>query len=101
MKQILILDQNDLVDPEDWCRPLSFFSEWDNEYMDRSPFSGTPENNYKWVKVKHTFGKCWYGHAVNELCKLRLYEFARGDPPNEHLLNMKGYTILTQGGNHE
>lgn len=96
MKTVQILESTDIIDGEDWCRPLEIVSMsggMSDYYSFRSEYSGTPENNAKWVKVKHVFGKCWFGEQVGVLIERmkKEYEFVRGEPPKSHRLNMKNY----------
>jgi hypothetical protein len=96
MKVVYILEKHDAVYPEDWCRPLQLetMSLQGDGYSFTSPYSGTPDNNVKWVRVKYIFGKCWYNKPVSDLCKLRPYEFVRGVVPDSHILNLEGYEII-------
>lgn len=93
MKTINILEENDTIDPEDWCRPLILISMsggLSDSYAFTNCYSGLPENNVKWVKVRKVFGECWFGKKVKEVLEnLPLYEFVRGDIPKSHLLTIK------------
>ena len=101
MKTVQILEADDCVDPEDWCRPLQIISMnggMSDYYSFESCYTGAPENNVKWVKVKYILGKGWHGKPVKEYTNAMSkfgyrYEFVRGEVPNSHRLNLKGYNI--------
>jgi hypothetical protein len=100
MKTVQILETNDAVDPEDWCRPLSIVSMsggYSDYYSFQSQYTGAPENNVKWVKVKYILGKGWHGKTVADidygLGKFVKYEFVRGDIPRREILSLKDYNI--------
>jgi hypothetical protein len=65
-------------------------------YSFKSEYTGTPENNAKWVRVKHVIGEGWHGHPIGEFAKALGYrhEFVRGDVPVKHCLPLKGYNVL-------
>ena len=72
MIQVQILEADDAVEPEDWCRPLSIVSMSDgqSDYQSfKSQYTGAPENNVKWIKVKYILGKGWHGQTVKEIDK--------------------------------
>lgn len=98
MKQIFVLEVDDVVEKTDWCRPLELTSMsggLGDGYSFKSCYSGTPQNNVKWVRVKDQFGSIWFGKTVLEFTKMGLlYEFIRGDIPKSHAENMSGYTRL-------
>lgn len=98
MITIQILEDKDIMLPEDWCRPLQLISMsggMSDSYSFASQYSGRPENNVKWCKVKYTIGKVWYNREIGDFIaamkELRTYEFVRGDIPHSHQLNMKSY----------
>lgn len=95
MKHIYMLELSDLVEPTDWCRPLKIISMsggHSDHFSFKSCYSGRPENNSKWVQVKHIFGKCWMRKSVNNINKIGIpYEFIRGDIPQNHKLNLKKF----------
>lgn len=100
MINVQILELDDSVDPEDWCRPLSLNSMsggHSDYYSFSSQYTGAPENNTKWVKVKYILGKPWHGKTVREIDKglgfYTKYEFVRGDIPKREQLNLKEYTV--------
>lgn len=65
-------------------------------YSFKNQYSGAPENNVKWVKVKDAFGKVWFGTKVSKvISELHMqYEFVRGPVPKSHQLDMKDYRGL-------
>ena len=101
MKTVQILEADDIVDPEDWCRPLQIISMnggHSDYYSFESCYTGAPENNVKWVKVKYILGKGWHGKPVKEYTNAMkkfgyAYEFVRGEIPNTHKLNLNGYNV--------
>lgn len=100
MITVQILEADDCVDPEDWCRPLSIVSMsggHSDYYSFKSQYTGSPENNVKWVKVKYILGKPWHGKTVKDidfgLGRFVKYEFIRGDIPPRQILSLKGYNI--------
>lgn len=100
MISVNILEANDAVEPEDWCRPLSIVSMsggHSDYYSFQSQYTGAPENNVKWVKVKYILGKPWHGKTVKEidngLGEYVKYEFVRGDIPQRQQLSLKDYNI--------
>ena len=100
MITLQLLEADDCVDPEDWCRPLSITSMsggHSDYYSFSSQYTGAPENNVKWVKVKYILGKPWHGLTVKDidlgLGKFVKYEFVRGDIPQRSRLSLKDYNI--------
>lgn len=101
MITVQLLEATDTIDPEDWCRPLSIVSMsggHSDGYSFKNMYSGTPENNAKWVKVKDTIGTPWFGSTVQSYCKAvqQSTEFVRGDIPKSHRLSMAGYNKLNK-----
>ena len=100
MIQVQLLEADDRVDPEDWCRPLSLMTMnggHSDYYSFESCFTGAPENNVKWVKVKYILGKPWHGQTVKAIDKALgeyvKYEYVRGDIPSRSKLSLSGYRI--------
>ena len=100
MITLQLLEADDVVEPEDWCRPLSLNSMsggHSDYYSFQSQYSGAPENNTKWVKVKYILGKPWHNKTVKEIDKglgfYTKYEFVRGDIPQRSKLSLKDYNI--------
>lgn len=92
MITIQILERNDAVRADDWCRPLELATMSggmsDSMSFD-NPYSGRPQNNVKWVRSDAVFGTLWIGHTVKDICeKLFPYEFARGCLPPSHRLEL-------------
>lgn len=93
MKHIFLLEENDIIQSDDWCRPLYLISMnggYSDYYSFECHFSGTPINNTKWCQVKRIFGDNWNGKTVAEFRKtndeFQKYEFVRGDIPLEHVV---------------
>lgn len=89
MKTIQILGPNDPVEPDDWCRPLQLMTMSGGHsdfYSFESMYSGTPENNVKWVRVKDIFGSWLFGKPAKDLMYHIPYEIVRGDIPIDHRL---------------
>lgn len=100
MINLQLLEANDFVEAEDWCRPLSITSMsggHSDYYSFKSQYTGAPENNVKWVKVKYILGKGWHGQTVREidkgLGKYVKYEFVRGSIPKRSQLDLSDYNI--------
>jgi hypothetical protein len=100
MKTLQLLEADDCVHPEDWCRPLSIVSMsggHSDYYSFQSQYTGAPENNVKWVKVKYILGKGWHGCPVKEidkgLGKYVKYEYVRGDLPRRSILSLSDYNV--------
>lgn len=89
MRTVYILEDDDIVLSDDWMRPLDF----DGSPNTRSVYSGTPENNTKWIMVCEYFGDWVVGKTVKKIHKkmnrhdagpLHEYEFIRGFIPHKH-----------------
>jgi hypothetical protein len=100
MITVQILEADDIVDPEDWCRPLSLTTMnggYSDYYSFESCYTGAPENNVKWVKVKYILGRGWHGKTVGEIDKALgvfiKYEYVRGDIPQRSKLSLKDYRV--------
>lgn len=100
MINLQLLEADDIVEPEDWCRPLSLTTMnggYSDYYSFKSQYSGAPENNVKWVKVKYVLGHGWHGQTVAQidkgLGKFVKYEFVRGDIPGRSRLSLKDYNV--------
>ena len=98
MRTTQILENTDLIQPDDWCRPLqinSMAGGMSDSFSFKSCYTGFPENNSKWVRVKHCIGSVWYGRTVSEFNSgLTETEFMRGDIPESHTLDMTHYNKL-------
>ena len=100
MITLQLLESDDIVEPEDWCRPLSIVSMsggHSDYYSFKNQYTGAPENNVKWVKVKYILGRGWHGKTVREidngLGRWVKYEYIRGDIPQRQILSLKDYNI--------
>jgi len=99
MLTVYILEKDDIFHADDWCRPMSICSMSggiSDGYSFKNMYSGRPENNVKWVKVKNVIGKCWHDGTVGAFTKAMencgpTYEFIRGNIPKNHQLDMRGY----------
>ena len=104
MITISILEPTDILLPTDWCRPLQIVSMsggHSDHYSFSNPYSGTPENNAKWVRVNAVMGDVWFHKPVGEyltaMKRMGLsWEFVRGDIPRSHQLSMQGYTDFSK-----
>lgn len=90
MIHISILEEDDIIKPTDFCRPLNLEYGDDGDVRTRATYSGQPINNTKWCRVHFVLGECWFGKKIKEYHSrgIGLMEFARGPIPNSHLLNM-------------
>lgn len=100
MITLQLLEKDDTVHPEDWCRPLSIVSMSGGQsdyYSFSNQYTGAPENNAKWVRVKYILGRPWHGCTVEAiddgLGEYVKYEFVRGDIPQRSKLSLKDYKI--------
>lgn len=96
MITVQFLQNDDVIDPEDWCRPLQLVTMsggMSDSMSHKSMYSGTPENNVRWVKVKDVIGPRWKGCTKKEVNSSGFtpYEFVRGDVPPSHQLDMDHY----------
>jgi len=97
MIRVQLLEPQDRISPEDWCRPLCIMSMsggMSDSISFKSVYSGTPQNNAKWVQVKHVLGAGWFGKPCEEYGNNM--EFLRGTPPQSHQLDMRDYASLNQ-----
>lgn len=90
------LQNDDVIHPDDWCRPLQLVTMsggLSDSMSFKSMYSGTPENNVRWVRVKDVLGPRWKGCTKKEVNSSGFtpYEFVRGDVPPSHELDMEGY----------
>lgn len=82
MITIVLLEDDDIVEPNDWCRPL--FNPLLN-LIDKDRLTGSPINHAEWIQVKTRYEPGWWNRPVNELnFGLLKYEFIRGNPPIDH-----------------
>lgn len=96
MITIQLLEAADVFYADDWCRPLALctMSGGHSDSMSyKNMYSGRPENNVEWVRVKHVIGSPWWGTTVGKYTKAcGKYEFVRGNLPRSHQLSMSGYS---------
>lgn len=93
MKTVAILEANDNIQANDWCRPLSLCSMsggHSDGYSFTCQYSGKPENNVRWVRVRDQLGECWFGVTIDQFNKefgnkYGRYEFVRGEIPTDHI----------------
>ena len=89
MISIQILEPNDIVKATDWCRPLllvTMCGGHSDYYSFESDYSGTAQNNVKWVRIRDVFGPRWFGKAAKEFSKYTPHEIVRGSIPKKHQL---------------
>jgi hypothetical protein len=88
VKNIFLLEDDDVPLETDWMRPL-WLSYQPDGFSENSECGGGPLNNFKWARVSETIGECWYGRTVYNLQKIlaKRYEFVRGEVPDEHQWN--------------
>jgi len=90
MINVFVLEDEDLVQPMDLCRPLlleSMSGGHSDSYAFKSNYSQTPINNVKWTYVYQVFGVVHFNKSVksiNDGMKL-IHEFIRGKLPEHHL----------------
>lgn len=97
MIQIQLLEEDDVINPTDFCRPLNLQYSYSDQIYTESTYGGFPINNMEWCRVKFILGPCWYGQKIKEYHSAEFstkLEFVRGRIPDSHLLNMEGYTII-------
>ena len=91
MIDIKLLEANDNIHADDYCRPLKIQQEsWSDEIHFTSTYGGSPINNMKWTKVSDVLGSCWFGKPVKDFNKDDSHpmEFVRGDIPKKHILTV-------------
>jgi len=93
MKQVYILEDNDILQENDWCRQLGIAREGQSDIVsDWGTYGGQPINRMKWIPVSIIL-PYWVGKTVGEynngLDKLIYYhpkfEFLRGELPKHHI----------------
>ena len=90
MITISILEDEDLIQENDLCRPLDESTSYDIIPVNSlSCRSGSPVNNLKYVYVEEIIPH-WIGNSVGELNTSCIkYEIIRGKVPNDLLFNYK------------
>lgn len=93
---INILEPDDVITKECWIRPLKLMTMsggMSDSMSFKSQYSGVPENNVKWVRAVDQLGPQWIGKTVKDFNHFNFpYEFAIGNIPKSHQLNMRGYS---------
>lgn len=89
-----LLEDTDILQETDWCRPLVLYtmSNYSESYSFKSCYTGKPENNLKWCQVKDALPFGWAGRTVGEFnsrVSALPYEFIRGNIPQSDQLDMK------------
>lgn len=92
---VLILGPDDVLQADDWVRPLVPTC---GEFMGNEPpinsfstYGGTPQNHLRWVAAQDVIGKCWMGKALRDINKAWdktggfNYEVVRGPVPMNHV----------------
>ena len=85
----MILEDNDVVLPTDWCRPLQIISMsggYSDYYSFENQYTGKPENNARWCRVDQIFDTVlYYKNTVKQYNQYNEeFEFIRGDIPWKH-----------------
>ncbi len=96
MYNLIYLEGDDIVNENDWCRPMHIVYQAGG-YSENSEYSGWPLNNLKWARVNETVGKCWFNRSVYDFQKIlaRNYEFIRGEIPEKNKWKKeKDYLVL-------
>lgn len=94
---VIILGLDELIQPDDWIRPLFLTRDDDGVSHDYTIWGGRPLNNMKWCQVKDVLGKVWWGTRIGDYYQkhpnaeqgwliVEHYEFLRGTPPESHQL---------------
>ncbi len=108
MLPVSILEDSDTIQATDWCRPLQLITMsggHSDYYSFTSCYSGTPENNTKWLAVYQKLGAVWLGRTVGEYntaveeCGPQ-YEFLRGDIPVSHQYGLTKPEMLANEEEH-
>ena len=94
MKTIQLLEDEDLINPNDWCRPLirsADYSNYSDAWMTSGTYDGNPLDHLKWIPVWLKLGQCWWGYKYQEYTSnknMTPIEFIRGNIPNTHKLDL-------------
>lgn len=60
---IYLLDENDVIYPDDYIRPLNRIAEFDqyaSEWCYKNPYTGKICDSLKWTKVSDILGDKWF-----------------------------------------
>ncbi len=104
MKTLLLLEDDDVINPTDWIRPLTITLDSGESINGFSMYGGSPQNNVRWVQFKDVFGECHYGKTVRQIKEMAnqyvhaqnrsmRYEIVRGDLPGDHIWNWKAAKV--------
>lgn len=90
MITIQLLENNDIIQATDWCRPMVIqpINPWSDTISFSNTYSGNPENNVRWLTAQQCC-PYWIGKKVSEFNTGMKrtgswYEFIRGDLPSKH-----------------
>lgn len=90
MITIQLLEDNDIIQSTDWCRPMviNTIYPWSDTITFTNTYSGNPENNVKWLTAKQCC-PFWIGKPVKDFNNGMKrsgswYEFIRGPIPLQH-----------------
>jgi hypothetical protein len=98
MHRITILDVGDVINPNDWMRPLYRSADYDalsDSWHETSTYGGGPLDHLKWAPVWLKLGSVWWGSTYEEYINFNtegsmMYEFVRGAIPKSHALDIDG-----------
>lgn len=91
MITISMLEDDDVIKADDWCRPLRLWGNDTGEVQPPNEYKGRTTNNVKWCKADIMM-PIWVGRRVieyHEAIKYIKYEFIRGNIPENHLYKRK------------
>lgn len=90
MISIQLLEDTDIIQATDWCRPMTIqtISPWSDTITFTNTYSGNPENNVRWLTAQQCC-PFWIGKKVKDyndgIEKMGTwYEFIRGPIPTKH-----------------
>lgn len=93
MKHIYLLEGSDVINPNDFMRPLARSADFDcisDAWQETSCYGGGPLDYLRWARVYMVLGAVWWGSKYQEYQSFgtvqRPYEFARGEIPLDHQL---------------
>lgn len=94
MKSILFLEKDDIIHPDDYCRPLirsADYSSYSDAWIEINEYGGSPLDTLKWMPLWLKFGECWWGKTYQEITDQSniFYEYVRGELPKSHIIDLK------------
>ena len=94
MKTVHFLEDDDIIHPDDWCRPLTKSSDYEShsdQWNETNTYGGSPLDHLKWCPVWLCLGKIWWGSEYGKLTINNKFphEYIRGDIPNSHKQSLK------------